>query len=50
MTSLEAGELHGEAFDDAMLEIGVLGGVVLLLAVASFLVRRKEREPEEHDG
>ena len=28
-----------------MLEIGVLGGVVLLLAVGSFLVRRKEREP-----
>ena len=50
VTSLEAGDLHGEAFDDAMLEIGVLGGVVLLLAVASFLVRRKEREPAEHDG
>ena len=50
VTSLETRDLHGEAFDDAMLEIGVLGGVVLLLAVASFLVRRKEREPEEHDG
>jgi uncharacterized membrane protein (DUF373 family) len=33
-----------------MIEIGVLGGVVLLLAVASFLVRRKEREPAEEDG
>ena len=50
VTSLETRDLHGEAFDDAMLEIGVLGGVVLLLAVASFLVRRKEREPQEHDG
>ena len=50
VTSLESRELHGEAFDDAILEIGVLGGVVLLLAIASFLVRRKEREPQEHDG
>jgi uncharacterized membrane protein (DUF373 family) len=50
VTSLETRDLHGEAFDDAMLEIGILGGVVLLLAVASFLVRRKEREPKEHDG
>ena len=50
VTSLETRDLHGEAFDDAMLEIGILGGVVLLLAVASFLVRRKEREPQEHDG
>jgi uncharacterized membrane protein (DUF373 family) len=50
VTSLESRDLHGEAFDDAILEIGVLGGVVLLLAIASFLVRRKEREPQEHDG
>jgi uncharacterized membrane protein (DUF373 family) len=50
VTSLESRDLHGDAFDDAILEIGVLGGVVLLLAIASFLVRRKEREPEEHDG
>ena len=50
VTSLETRDLHGEAFDDAMLEIGILGGVVLLLAIASFLVRRKEREPQEHDG
>ncbi|MGH9165756.1 MAG: phosphate-starvation-inducible PsiE family protein [Acidimicrobiales bacterium] len=34
-------------FDDAMTEIGVLGGIVLLLALATYLVRRKEREPEE---
>jgi len=38
------------AFDDAMTQIGVLGGVVLLLALATYLVRRKEREPEEQDG
>ena len=49
VTSLETRDLHGEAFDDAMLEIGILGGVVLLLAVSSFLVRRKEREPAERD-
>jgi uncharacterized membrane protein (DUF373 family) len=40
---------NGEAFDNAMTEIGVLAGVVLLLSLASFLVRRKEREPEEED-
>ena len=32
---------------DAMLQIGVLGAVVLGLSVASLLLRRKEREPEE---
>jgi uncharacterized membrane protein (DUF373 family) len=37
------------AFDNAMIEIGVLACVVLLLALASFLVRRKEREPEEEE-
>lgn len=37
----------GDAFDHAMIEIGVLGMLVVLLAVASFLVRRKEREPAE---
>ena len=37
----------GEGFSDAMTGIGVLGGIILLLAVATFLVRRKEREPEE---
>lgn len=39
-----------QAFDDAMVQIGVLGGIVLLLAVASYLVRRKEREPEEQEA
>ncbi|HVF14907.1 MAG TPA: phosphate-starvation-inducible PsiE family protein [Acidimicrobiales bacterium] len=38
---------EGPAFDDAMMQIGILGGIVLLLALASWLVRRKEREPEE---
>ncbi len=37
----------GQEFENAMTEIGVLGGVILLLAVAMYLVRRKEREPEE---
>ncbi len=35
------------AFENAMMEIGVLAGVILLIALASYLVRRKEREPEE---
>ena len=47
ITALEVGDLDGEAFDEAMTEIAVLGGVVLVLAIASFLVRRKEREPAE---
>lgn len=50
LASLDAkGTRGGEQgqFSDAMVEIGVLGGVVLLLAVAAYLVRRKEREPEE---
>ena len=37
----------GEAFEHAIIEIGVLGGVVLVLSAASFIVRRKEREPKE---
>jgi uncharacterized membrane protein (DUF373 family) len=47
VVSLKASEVHGDEFTDAMTEIGVLAGVVLLLGVTSFLVRRKEREPEE---
>jgi uncharacterized membrane protein (DUF373 family) len=38
-----------EAFRNAMWEIGVLASVILLLAVAGYLVRRKEREPHEED-
>jgi len=47
VASLHAGSQHGEALEDTMLEIGVLGFVVLLLGITSLLVRRKEREPEE---
>ena len=39
----------GGAFEDLLMEIGVLGGMVLLLSIATYLVRRKEREPEEED-
>lgn len=38
---------RSDAFDDSVTEIGVLGVLVLLLAVSSFLLRRKEREPQE---
>ena len=49
VVALEAREKKAAAFDDAMLELTVLGGLVLVLAFASWLVRRKEREPEEGD-
>lgn len=45
--SLGASDLSGEAFDESMVKVGVLGVVVLLLGLTSYLVRRKEREPEE---
>jgi uncharacterized membrane protein (DUF373 family) len=44
---LEAREKKAAEFDDAMTEIAVLGALVLALAVATWLVRRKEREPDE---
>ncbi|HEV2809174.1 MAG TPA: phosphate-starvation-inducible PsiE family protein [Acidimicrobiales bacterium] len=50
--SLKAKDLAGvdpAAFDDAMMEIGVLGGILLVLAIGSYLLRLKEREPEEAD-
>jgi uncharacterized membrane protein (DUF373 family) len=37
----------GDAFREAMIEIGVLGGLALVLALAAFLLRLKERAPEE---
>ena len=37
----------GSAFEDAMVEIGVLSALLLALALAMFLTRLKEREPEE---
>lgn len=46
---LEVREKKGAEFDDAMTEIAVLGALVVALAIASWLVRRKEREPEEED-
>jgi uncharacterized membrane protein (DUF373 family) len=37
----------GAEFDDRIVEIGLLGVLVVLLGVTSFLLRRKEREPDE---
>jgi uncharacterized membrane protein (DUF373 family) len=50
--SVEAAKEVGNAaeFDDRMTEIGVLGVLVLLLGLTSFLLRRKEREPDEGDS
>lgn len=36
-----------QAFENSMTEIGVLGLLIVLLAAAGYLVRRKEREPSE---
>ncbi len=50
--TLESNEIYDTndaAFENAMTEIAVLAGVILLIALASFLVRRKEREPEEEE-
>ena len=50
--TLAAKESRGRdaaAFDDAMIEIAVLGVLVLALALAALLVRRKEREPSEEE-
>jgi hypothetical protein len=38
---------RGSQFDDRMVEIAVLGVLVLLLGVTAFMLRRKEREPDE---
>ena len=34
-------------FRDSMVEVGVLTGVVLLLSIATLLLRRRQREPED---
>jgi len=41
---------NGAQFDDRIMEIAVLGVLVLLLGVTSFLLRRKEREPDEGEN
>jgi len=41
---------NGAEFDDRITEIAVLGVLVLLLGLTSFLLRRKEREPDEGDS
>lgn len=47
--SVEAADFvgQGDKFTHSMIEVGVLGGLVLLLAVAALLLRAKEREPAE---
>ena len=47
--SLEVGgdDFDAQAFSQAMTEIGVLGALIVALALAGLLVRRKEREPAE---
>lgn len=47
VATLKADHAEGGAFDDFVTKVGVLSGVVLLLAISSYLVRLKEREPEE---
>ena len=47
VTANEARDKSGDAFEEAAIEIGVLSWLLLVLAVALFLLRRKEREPEE---
>jgi uncharacterized membrane protein (DUF373 family) len=39
---------EGPQFARAMVEIGLLGGLVLVLAAAAVVLRRKEKEPEEN--
>ena len=41
---------NGSEFTDRIVEISVLGILVLLLGLTSFLLRRKEREPTEGEG
>jgi uncharacterized membrane protein (DUF373 family) len=39
-----------QEFGEAMIEIGVLALVILILAISSLLLRRREREPAEESG
>ena len=47
--AIKAAELLGDGpeFARAITQIAVLGGLVLLLSAATWILRRKEREPEE---
>jgi uncharacterized membrane protein (DUF373 family) len=47
---LSAFERDDLSAEDLALQLGVLAGVVLALAGAALLVRRKEREPQEGDA
>ena len=49
--SVEAAGVVGkdDQFVDRVIEIGVLGVLVVLLGATAFLLRRKEREPDEGD-
>ena len=47
VASLALADASGAEFDEGVQKIGVLGVVVLLLSLSTFLVRRKEREPDE---
>ncbi len=47
VASLALADASGSEFDEGVQKIGVLGIVVLLLSISTFLVRRKEREPDE---
>ena len=40
----------GPEFARAMVEVGLLGGLVLVLAGTTVLLRKKEKEPEENSG
>lgn len=46
---IDAKDLYGEGdrFEDSMTELGIIACLVLVIAIAAFLLRRKEREPEE---
>ena len=39
-----------EAFRNGMIEIGVLAGIVLVLAISALLLRAREEKPAEADG
>ena len=49
--SVEAADYVGkdDKFTHAIIEVGVLGALVLVLAVAAILLRAKEKEPREGD-